>query len=195
MAAWHHLAILERYYIDEILAGRKTTECRLSKVRRAPVGAIRTGDILWLKIRSGPIVARATVRGVRFVDDLTHAKLTALRRRYGGTIRAKPGFFTAHKAAKYATFIRLCRVTAIGPWPFQERDRRAWLTLPGPICETGLGETLRSFDSGRSLTSHSHKFGERRLSPNCTAPLERIQAQIDTVLKISPRIRRLKAMN
>ena len=56
-----HLAILKRAYLNLILAGEKTIECRLTRMAKPPFGVVKKGQRIYLKESSGPVraVARA----------------------------------------------------------------------------------------------------------------------------------------
>ena len=42
----HHLVIFKKAYLDLILQGKKTVECRLSQYKRPPFNAVASGDTL-----------------------------------------------------------------------------------------------------------------------------------------------------
>ncbi len=125
----HHLVIIHPSYIAAILAGKKTVECRLSKRRIRPFGAIDRGDALWLKRPGGPVVARARVRHVRYFAAVTQRTLRDIRCRYGPAIMARAGFFTRHRSANYATVVLIDRPSSIKPLAIAKRDQRAWVLL------------------------------------------------------------------
>ena len=128
----HHLAVLRKLYLDRILSGSKTIECRFSRTRRPPFGAVRAGDRIWLKLSGGPVVATAHARSVKFLHPLGAAELRDLRLRYGDSIHASRSFFHAHAQANFATLIALRAVVRIEPFEISKSDRRAWVVLTGP---------------------------------------------------------------
>lgn len=128
----HHLVVLKKQYVDRVLRGHKTMECRLSRNRRPPFGVVDVGDLLWLKQSSGPVTATATVGRVEYFHPLAEAKLANLRRRYGKSLQADAAFFDSHQQARYATFIRLSRVRRIEPFRLKKNDRHAWVVLSTP---------------------------------------------------------------
>src|SRR4051794_13550693 len=65
-----HLAILFEPFVSKILDGTKTIESRFHRVRCAPFGQVRDGDILFLKVTSGPLVALAIVTDVMYFGPL-----------------------------------------------------------------------------------------------------------------------------
>ncbi len=130
----HHLVILHKIYLDRILRGRKTLECRLSRTRRPPFGAVSPGDTLWLKQSGGPVVATATVRRVTFIHPLQEADLANLRTRYADALQAHASFYTERQDARFATLIRLSRVRRIPPFDVQKSNRNGWVVLAGPLA-------------------------------------------------------------
>ncbi|MCH7596250.1 MAG: ASCH domain-containing protein [Planctomycetes bacterium] len=126
----HHLVILHKPYLDAILKGTKTTECRLSQTRRVPFGSVRKGDILWFKQSGGPIRARARAGNVTFLHPLGGPEMAALQKRYHRSLRAEPAFFERHKNARFATLIRLKQVRPIEPIRFRKSNRLGWVVLP-----------------------------------------------------------------
>ena len=53
----HHLVVVKSQYLQKILKGSKTVECRLTKYRQPPFAAVKVGDHLWFKLAGGPVVA------------------------------------------------------------------------------------------------------------------------------------------
>lgn len=128
----HHLVILKKAYLDRILDGSKTVECRLSCVRLPPYGSVRRGDTLWLKQSGHWIRGTARVRSVRYFHPLDRAMLALLKERYSRAIGADRSFFRWKKQRRFATVIRLSQVRDIAPIAYPKSDRRAWVVLPGP---------------------------------------------------------------
>lgn len=102
-----HLAVLRRRYLDAALAGDKAVEARLSRNRGAPYGRVRPGDTIYLKQSSGPVRAVATAGEVRTLDDLSPARVRAIRREHDHLIGADPDYWNAKSTARYATLIWL----------------------------------------------------------------------------------------
>lgn len=132
----HHLVIIKKVYLDSVLQGQKTTECRLSRTRRPPFGAVRVGDTLWLKQSGGQILATAKVGRVEFLHPLTPTRLAALQAGYADSLRVGKGFFDSYRRARFATLIWLSRIRRVEPLPYEKRSRCAWVVLAGPPCET-----------------------------------------------------------
>ncbi len=142
----HHLAIIHARYIAAILSGKKVIECRLSKTRVSPFGAVSRGDKLWIKHPGGPVVATALVRRVTFYDPLTPQVVAAITKRYGPSLAAEAGLFIRHRNARYATLMLLGGVRRLTPFCVRKRDRRAWVVLEEPPCPT-LGQLNPGRDS------------------------------------------------
>lgn len=128
----HHLVILRGRYIEGILAGTKTIECRLSRTRQAPFASVQAGDRLWFKVVSGPILLTASVGRSRFIHPVTPRILRSIRRDYGRRIQAGSDFFGRHSQAQYASLIDIANVERIAPLEIVKRDRRGWVVLNGP---------------------------------------------------------------
>ncbi len=137
----HHLVILEKVYLQHILRGRKSAECRLSRTRRPPFGLVKRGDTLWLKQSGGQVVATARVRRVSFVHPLRAADLARLLKLWGDSLRANQSFFKKHEHARYATLIELGRVRTIEPFDILKSDRHAWVVLAAPLYFAGKRRT------------------------------------------------------
>ena len=128
----HHLAILYRTYLDAILAGEKTIECRFGKMGYLPRLGLAPGDMIWMKESAGPVRAVATAGRVRRFDRLTPARVARLRRKFNSGIRAPASFWRQHRDARFATLAWLVDVSGLSPFWVVKRDRRAWVVLSGP---------------------------------------------------------------
>ena len=135
----HHLAIVEGRYIDAILAGRKTIECRLGLIGSVPYGAVEAGDLIWFKEICGPVRGVASTQKVESFEALTPARVDWLRRTYNAQIGAPSSFWQAYQQARYATLVHLQEVCPLTPFRIQKRDRRAWVVLDEPPVP---GQTL-----------------------------------------------------
>ena len=131
----HHLVILKKVYLDRILDGSKTVECRLSCALLPPFGSVRRGDTLWLKQSGHWIRGTARVRSVHYFHPLDRVILATLKERYGRAIGADRAFFQWKKQRRFATVIRLGEVRGTAPIVYPKSDRRAWVVLPGPLMD------------------------------------------------------------
>ena len=128
----HHLVILKKVYLDRVLDGSKTTECRLSRDRRLPFGHVAVGDILWFKQSSGLVHAKAVAHHVEYFHPLGPSRLLALRARYERSLRADTPFFREHGHAQFATIVCFGRASYFAPFPIRKTNRQGWVVLPAP---------------------------------------------------------------
>lgn len=130
-----HVAVVHSPYLDAILAGHKTIESRLSKVRCDPFGVIFTGERLYFKARSGAVLATAVADQVLSFNDLSPKRIAALRREFGPAIDAQPDYWKAKQTARFATLITLTEVEHVRFGPrFPAFYGRAWQRLPDAAC-------------------------------------------------------------
>ena len=125
-----HLAILKRAYLELILAGKKTIECRLTVMAKPPFGVLKKGQRIYLKESSGPVrgVAKAGKVICRKIEG--NKDLARIRRKYGQAIMAKEEFWESRSQARYCTLIFLKGVRELAePFRISKRDMRAWVVL------------------------------------------------------------------
>jgi hypothetical protein len=125
-----HVVIVKPRYLRDILDGRKTVECRLSKNAVAPFGEVTTGDRLFIKASGGPFGATALTHRVESFEALTPDGIDRLRQRYDKAIRGAPAFWRAKQDARYATLVTLGAVEPIdvGP-PYRKSPYKGWFVL------------------------------------------------------------------
>lgn len=128
----HHLAILYRTFLNDILIGRKTVECRFSCVGVITYMELKPGDLIWLKQVSGPVRGTATVESLRYFDNLTPQMVDTICLDWNDQIRAPAAFWRTHRNAASAALIWLTDVRSLRPFSIQKKDRRAWVSLEGP---------------------------------------------------------------
>lgn len=129
----HHLVVVRANYLKRLLSGRKTIECRLSKIRRPPFQAVDCGDLLWLKPPSGPIRAVARVGPCEFHTLDTDDALDRLTARHAAAICADAEFFDgAALWARFCSLIWIETVIKLGPLQVSKNDPRAWVVLDAP---------------------------------------------------------------
>lgn len=126
-----HLAVFVEPFLGFVLDGTKRIESRFSTVRSAPFDAVKPGDVLLMKEASGPVVAAATAKEVRYFAALSDEVRKELRVRFGPELRDDvPGFWEQRRTARFATLIRLESVTRLtSPIRCPKRDRRGWVVL------------------------------------------------------------------
>ncbi len=128
----HHLATLYRTYLDQIVAGRKTVECRLGRPGFPPHGMVQPGDLIWLKEVSGPVRAAVSVTAVETAPLASPEVLEDVRQRWNDRVLAPPEFWTIRGPGRVATLIVLGDLCSFEPFSIQKADRRAWVPLGRP---------------------------------------------------------------
>ena len=124
-----HLVILRRPYLVAILSGQKTIESRFMKRRCPPFGRVKEGDKLFLKISAGEVCATAIVAAVKYFEDLTPAKILAIKRRYNEQIRGAEEYWRGRIDCECGFLVWLSNVKKIEPVRIKKIDWRAWVVL------------------------------------------------------------------
>ena len=127
-----HLAILRPFYLNLILSGQKTIECRLTRTSKPPFGVVKKGQRIYLKQSSGPVLGLATAGKVICRRITCPEDLSLIRQDYNQRIMAEDDFWESSHAARYCTLIFLKAVRTL-PEPFRisKKDMRAWVLLDG----------------------------------------------------------------
>lgn len=125
-----HIAVLLKPYLDLILSGKKTVECRLTRQARDPYERIEPGERIYFKLSAGPYAATALAEHVMFEDKLTPKRITELRRDYNHQICGDSTFWNYKRHSNYCTLIWLKDVQATDAGPaIRPLQGVAWLTL------------------------------------------------------------------
>ncbi|MCK4851279.1 MAG: ASCH domain-containing protein, partial [Phycisphaerae bacterium] len=125
-----HLAILKRSYLELILGGEKTIECRLRRTSKPPFGVLEKGERIYLKESSGPVRGVARAGKVIFRRINGSEDLRRIREEYGKEIMAKDAFWESNCGAEYCTLIFLEGVRGLGePFRINKNDMRGWVVL------------------------------------------------------------------
>ncbi len=125
-----HVAVLLKPYLDAVLDGSKTVECRLTIQPRVPYDAIEVGERIYFKQSSGPYRATARAEHVIFENDLTPKRISQLRRDYDGLVCGDPRYWNAKRNSRFATFIWLKDVQPIETGPaLRPLQGVAWVRL------------------------------------------------------------------
>jgi hypothetical protein len=134
-----HVAVMRQPYLAYLLEGRKTIESRFSVNRVCPFESVRVGDVLALKVQSGPLVGVALVEHAAFYE-LDPNVWQTLQRRFARPLCAEdPQFWADRSAARYATLMRVRDPRPIPPLAVAKRDRRGWVRLSGaPAAQQAL---------------------------------------------------------
>lgn len=141
-----HVAVLIRPYVELVLAGRKTVECRLTRQARDPFDAIEPGERIYFKESAGPYRATALAEHVLCEGDLTPRRVGELRRDYNHLILGEADFWRRKRASRYATLIWLRDVEPTGTGPaIRPLQGVAWLRLAEEPAWRRANQPARSF--------------------------------------------------
>jgi len=125
-----HVAVLLPQYLDMILAGTKTVECRLTKQARDPFERIEPGERIYFKQSAGEFAATAIADHVMFESDLTPKRVKELKRDYNDLIGGEDRFWNWKRDSNYVTLIWLRDVQPIDNGPLiRPLQGVAWLCL------------------------------------------------------------------
>lgn len=125
-----HVAVLLKPYLDLILQGKKTIECRLTQTAREPFEAIEPGERIYFKQSAGPYGATAVAEHVIFEDNLTPSRVKQIKADYNDKICGDSPFWHAKRTSKYCTLVWLSEVRAIDTGPaIRPLQGVAWMIL------------------------------------------------------------------
>jgi ASC-1-like (ASCH) protein len=125
----YHLAILKKQYLEAILAGRKTIESRLYQTKQKWLSQVSTGDKIFLKASSGPVMATAIVDKVKCFDNLTAERIAGLQKQYNGQILGDEHYWREKMYSQFGVFVWLKDVRPIPHLSIKKFDWRAWIIL------------------------------------------------------------------
>lgn len=126
-----HLAIFTQPFLDLILNGQKTIESRFGKVKCAPHGVVKTGDLVVMKESGGPVLGEFTVGKVISYANVTPKDFADIQS-YATALcaHADPHFWDNRRAARYVTLMTVNNVKRYPtPRAFTKHDRRGWVIL------------------------------------------------------------------
>jgi ASC-1-like (ASCH) protein len=125
-----HIAVLLKPYLDLVLAGEKSVECRLTVQARDPYQRIEAGERIYFKQSAGPYGAMAIAEHVLCEDNLTPKRVSEIKRDYNHLIRGEGQFWKWKRNSRFCTLVWLKDVqpTSTGP---QVRPLQgvAWLCM------------------------------------------------------------------
>ena len=125
----YHLVILKKSYLDLVLAGRKTVESRFYRTGHKWLAQVSTGDKLFLKASSGPVMATATVAAVKNFDNLSCRQITELKEQYNQNIAGDEQYWQDKMNSRFGILVWLKDVSPIAPRFITKADWRAWVVL------------------------------------------------------------------
>jgi len=122
-----HLAVLVQPYLDYILQGKKTVESRFGLTRGLPFGRVHSGDVIVLKLSSGPVVGMARASGSESMSLSAQSwpRLHSLEDK----ICADEAFWEERRGKRYATIVFLDKVRRVPDLDVEKTDRRGWVLL------------------------------------------------------------------
>ncbi len=133
-----HIAIMKKSWglTQKILSGQKKIESRWYKVKYAPWGKIKSGEIVYFKDSSASISIKTEVEKVIQFSNLTPEKVREILYRYGqvdGLDSNKlPEFFNLFKDKKYCMLIFLKNPKKIKPFNIDKSGfgaMSAWISI------------------------------------------------------------------
>jgi ASC-1-like (ASCH) protein len=125
----YHLVILKKPYIEAILDGRKCVESRFSTTKRDTFGQVLPGDIVLLKLSSGPVCGMAAVEAVKNFENLTPRQISKIKEQYNDYIQGTDEYWHSKSDCKFGFLVWLKDVRVIEPVQIRKRDWRAWVVL------------------------------------------------------------------
>ncbi|MBI2196809.1 ASCH domain-containing protein [Candidatus Daviesbacteria bacterium] len=126
-----HLAIFKGETGEAILAGKKTIEIRLSRVKNPPFGVISVGDLIYIKPSGKDIIGQFRVKKVIFYDGLTEDDLNGIKKTFGYAIAQANDYWQRNKGSRYGTLIFIGDSSRFitSPIKFPKKDLRGWVVL------------------------------------------------------------------
>lgn len=120
-------------YIELMLNGVKTVDVKLYYNRIAPYGYVKAGDMMYIKVSSGPIVGRVRIPQVKYYEISNHRDifniLLDIQDRVGLENReAAQRMYEKTKSARYVTVFEIDKPErAAHPYRILKSDRRVWV--------------------------------------------------------------------
>ncbi len=157
-----HVAVLLKPYLDLILRGEKTVECRLTQTARDPFERVEPGERIYFKQSSGPFAATAIVEHVLGEANLTPRRVGEIKRDYNHLIKGEDAFWKFKRNSSYCTLVWLSDVQATTSGPaIRPLQGVAWLCMEEePVWRRDDGSDKRA----EPQTAASEKKGVRPLS-------------------------------
>ncbi len=156
-----HIAILMRQYVDLLLRGEKTVECRLTRHVRPPYNGVEPGDRIYFKESAGPYRLTAIVEQALFEDNLTPKRIREIRRNYNDLIRGDAQYWEWKKDARYLTLIWLREIEPVETGPgVRPLQGAAWMTLRD-------GVTTHETPKARRMPTTRRGHDENATPPLC----------------------------
>jgi len=127
-----HLAVFTKGYITKIFRGQKSVDGRFSKVKCAPFGQIKKGDLVLMKQSGGKVVGFFIAGQIDEYDNPNPIKLTKLIKTNWNDLAIDQKFWNLKKSSKYFTFIKIQKPTKFRiPVIIKKRNLAGWIALSG----------------------------------------------------------------
>ena len=122
-----HLALMQGDFLAEIIAGTKLIESRLTKVRIAPVGQIKRGDLILFKQVGKKLMAVGTVSRAQSgkLDPATWDFIRA----HAEEIGVDDEYLSFKSDALYYALVWMTNVHQIPYQDINKKDRRSWVII------------------------------------------------------------------
>jgi ASC-1-like (ASCH) protein len=125
-----HIAVLLRPYLDLMLRGEKTVECRLTRTSRDPFERVEPGERIYFKQSAGPFAASAIVEHALFESNLSPRRVSEIKRDYNHLIKGADEYWRLKRGSEYCSLIWLKDVQAVTSGPaIRPLQGVAWLCL------------------------------------------------------------------
>lgn len=125
----YHLVILQKPYLDAVLAGQKRIESRFTKTKHYAFGHVLPGDKLFLKESSGLVYATATVEAVKNFENLTPKQIIEIKQQYNHYIIGSDEYWRGKSNCRFGFLVWLKDVKSIEPVRIHKKDWQAWVVL------------------------------------------------------------------
>ena len=119
---------MDRETINKILNKKKVIESRFCKNRISPHHKVAPGEVVYLKVSGGNIVASFEIERVLFFDNLNQKTISKIKEDYNSFIDASDNYWDKKRDSCYGTLIYIKNPKEIEPIKIYKRDRRAFVT-------------------------------------------------------------------
>lgn len=122
-----HLAIMQGDFLAEIISGTKVIESRLTKMRIAPVGRIRRGDLILFKQVGKKMMAVGIVSRAQ-TGELDPEAWDFIRA-HADEIGVDDEYLSFKSDALYYALVWMTNVHQIPYQDINKKDRRSWVII------------------------------------------------------------------
>lgn len=119
-----HLAVFSKEHIEEIFSGTKAVEVRLSQKRIPPFGAVKIGDLVYIKPAGREIAGQFIVKKVISIEGIDEKDFELIRQIAKVSLPQKNNL-------NYATIIFVDQIEKFitPPIRIKKGDQRGWVVL------------------------------------------------------------------